>query len=191
MTKKELFVKIAEGELGTEAPKGDDKYIEWYGGFNNDVPWCAIFVSWCAHMAGLGEESVPKHASCTLGRSKFREMGRFHSPGSYIPEPGDLVYFDWDKTGDCDHVGIVKSANAISFTTIEGNSANAVRQRIYLMKNDQIAGFAEVKEPIDTLSEAIDKLSRVGVINSPDYWKKNHSKLQYVDELIIKFARKL
>jgi len=191
MTKKELLVKIAEGELGTEAPKGDDKYIEWYGGFNNDVPWCAIFVSWCAHMAGLGEESVPKHASCTLGRGKFREMGCFHSGDGYVPEPGDIVYFDWDKTGDCDHVGIVKSANAISFTTIEGNSADGVRQRIYLMTNDKIAGFAEVKEPIDSVEAAIDALGRAGVINSPGYWKENYSKLRYVDELLIKFARRL
>jgi len=191
MTKKELFVKIAEGELGMEAPKGDDKYIEWYGGFNNDVPWCAIFVSWCAHMAGLPENSVPKHASCTLGREKFRALGRFHSGDGYIPAPGDLVYFDWDKSGDCDHVGIVKSANAMSFTTIEGNSADGVRQKLYLLTYDKIAGFAEVKEPIDSVDEAIDMLSGAGVINSPEYWRENHSKLQYVDELLIKFARKL
>lgn len=190
MTKKELFVKIAEGELGVSAPRGDDKYIEWYGGFGNDVPWCAIFVSWCAHMAGLGEDSVPKHASCTLGRNMFRAKGRFHSGDGYIPKPGDLVYFDWDGSGDCDHVGIVKSANSVSFTTIEGNSANAVRQRIYLMKSEQIAGFAEVRdEPIDRVELAIEALSRTGAINSPDYWRENHTKLKYVDELLIKFAR--
>ena len=190
MTKKELFVKIAEGELGVCGPRGEDKYIEWYGGFSNDVPWCAIFVSWCAHKAGLSAESVPKHASCTLGRSKFKAMGRFHSGDGYIPKPGDLVYFDWDKSGDCDHVGIVKSSNPISIITIEGNSADAVRQRIYLLNNEQISGFAEVKdEPIDSVEVAIEALARVGAINSPDYWRENHSKLKYVDDLLIKFAR--
>lgn len=190
MTRKERFVRAAEKELAAFEPGGGDKYVRWYGGFPDGVPWCAIFVSWCAAQAGLPEDSLPKHASCTWARERFRELGRWHGP-DYQPSPGDLVYFDWDGSGDCDHVGIVKSCNGLSFTTIEGNSGGALRQNIYLAGSGVVAGFAEIPEPERAVFDAIEKLYRRGVINSPDYWRENYGGLPFVEELLIKFAERL
>ena len=37
------------------------------------------------------------------------------------PEPGDLVLFDWDSDGVCDHIGIVEKPSPL--VTIEGNTS--------------------------------------------------------------------
>ena len=70
MSQRKKILEIAASQIGVAAPTGDDKYIEWYNqqtgaGFNLNVPWCAIFVSWCAAQAGV--ESYPLTASCTQG----------------------------------------------------------------------------------------------------------------------------
>jgi N-acetyl-anhydromuramyl-L-alanine amidase AmpD len=41
------------------------------------------------------------------------------------------------------------------------------------------------------ITAAIDLLVKHGVVNSPDYWLANYSKLAYVDKLIIGMAGKL
>ena len=48
--------------------------------------------------------------------------------------------------------------------------------------------------PVQTVSEldqAIDKLAKLGVINSPDYWRKAAGSVKYLDTLIIKAAAKI
>ena len=141
MTQREKMVKTALGELGTSEPAGDDRYIRWYGGFADTVPWCAIFVSWCAAHSGAGEAVFPKHASCTLGREKWKRLGRWRGR-DYDPLPGDLVYFDHDLSGDCDHVGIVVSVFPGGFETVEGNRGDAVARARYFSSDPTIAGFA-------------------------------------------------
>ena len=43
--------------------------------------------------------------------------------GMSDPQPGDVVWFDWDGDGVTDHVGLVKSINSDgSIHTIEGNT---------------------------------------------------------------------
>lgn len=41
------------------------------------------------------------------------------------------------------------------------------------------------------LDRAIEKLTKLGVINSPDYWKKNITTVKYLDTLFIKVANKV
>ena len=43
----------------------------------------------------------------------------------------------------------------------------------------------------DGVSVALDKLAKVGVINSPDYWKTHAHDIAYVDTLIIRAADKI
>lgn len=42
-----------------------------------------------------------------------------------------------------------------------------------------------------TIENALDYLCKEKVINTPDYWIENYSKIKYLDELIINFATKL
>ena len=44
---------------------------------------------------------------------------------------------------------------------------------------------------ITTVEDAIDVLTRTGVINSPDYWARKHTALAWLDQLMIKAANAL
>lgn len=44
---------------------------------------------------------------------------------------------------------------------------------------------------VSELDQAVDKLAKLGVINSPDYWKKAAGSVKYLDQLIIKAATKI
>lgn len=46
-------------------------------------------------------------------------------------------------------------------------------------------------QTVSELDQAIDKLAKLGVINSPDYWKKAAGSVKYLDQLIIKAAAKI
>lgn len=48
----------------------------------------------------------------------------------FLAEPGDIVFFDWDRNGSRDHVGIVEENRGSYLQTIEGNtSGNRVARR--------------------------------------------------------------
>ena len=44
---------------------------------------------------------------------------------------------------------------------------------------------------ITTVDDALDVLTRTGVINSPDYWASKHSALAWLDTLLISAANAL
>lgn len=88
--------------------------------------WCAVFVWWVFHSLGADElyYGGEKTASCTT-LYRWAQSEGLAIYGGY--RPGDIVFFDWDGSGDCDHVGIVKRVNPDgSITTIEGNWSDMV-----------------------------------------------------------------
>ena len=143
MGKREEIVEIALSQKGyTEGPNNDTKYGEWYG--LNYNPWCAMFVSWCAFQVGISESIIPKFAGCTTGFRKMTQMG-ITTKEHIIPQKGDLIFFDWDRSGDYDHVGIVTRANESSVYTIEGNHDDNVDTYVYPINASYIAGYARPK----------------------------------------------
>lgn len=106
------IVAVALSQVGNV---GGQPYWSWYG-FNHRVDWCAIFVSWCADQCGyIGAGAMPKFAGCVQGSRWFKDRGLWQDR-SYTPNPGDVVFFDWDgpdgfsgpQDGVPDHVGIVE-----------------------------------------------------------------------------------
>ena len=94
-------VDIAKRQEGNV---GGYPYWSWYG-FNGRVAWCACFVSWCYHEAGLSE---PRFAACqSQGVPWFTSRGQWGARGYRDIAPGDAIFFDWDLDGSADHVGIV------------------------------------------------------------------------------------
>ena len=114
----------AAREIGyTESPPNSNrnKFGAWYG--MNDLPWCAIFVSYCFYDAHLPLEiTTPKGFSyCPSGIKWFKEQGQFFK----VPQVGDLAFFDWDDDGTTDHVGIVEVVHdKANVTCIEGNTGS-------------------------------------------------------------------
>ena len=70
--------------------------------------------------------------------------------GSYAPEAGSMVLFNWDG-GDVDHVGIVTGYDPDTDTlyTVEGNTSDAVHQRSYSPASSmsEVAGYIEPNGP--------------------------------------------
>lgn len=134
------MLQIAKEEIGT--PNGD-KYWQW-GGFTNRVEWSALFIGWVADQAGYIDEGRVLKTSSPLNMMKwYQEKDQFVAPDeAYIPQPGDLVFFDWKGGGTGkDHVGIVEFSGGNIIQVIEGNSSNLVRRSTYTLDNPAISGY--------------------------------------------------
>lgn len=100
------------------------EYGSWYG--LQDM-WCAMFASWCAHVAQIPETVVPRHSYTPEGLQWFRDRGLAHdreelAAGTYTPQPGDLVYFRSSRNENrTNHVGIVVACEGGKLYTVEGN----------------------------------------------------------------------
>ena len=101
------ITQVAAQQIGNQ---GGKKFWNWYG-FNNRVEWCACYVSWCADQCGYIKEGIiPKFSAVSDGISWFKNRNQWQKPG-YRPMPGDIIFFDWEGDGGCDHVGIVEKSD--------------------------------------------------------------------------------
>lgn len=129
---------------------------------SNPNAWCAYFVSWCAMKAGCLNSALPffTGVKSSVARSKpykSNGIGTYHAikkhtftKGSvfskdytpsnienYKPQKGDIMVYK-------SHVGLVTSdynSNTNSFTVIDGNNNNKVRNRTVYMNNSNLVGF--------------------------------------------------
>jgi len=129
MNQRDAIIDMAISQLGyTEGPDNDTKYGDWYGLPNQ--PWCAMFISWCAHFSGIPTTIIPKYASNTLGFEIMTEMG-ITTTEHITPQKGDIIFFDWDLSGDKDHCGLVEYVENGMVHTIEGNHGDNVARYSY------------------------------------------------------------
>lgn len=119
------ILEVAYGEVGNEeSPKNSNKtkYGKWFG--LDGVAWCGMFCSWVYDKAGypLGNIGFTKgFAGCQTAVKHFKDTGQIVMK----PQPGDLVFFDWNNDKRYDHVGIFVKDNLDNktFTSVEGNTA--------------------------------------------------------------------
>lgn len=113
------IVDAAKNELSHSSENiGGQKYKDWYG---TDGNWCAMFVSYCADMCGYLDEGImPKSESVSNMADWYKGKGLWKDAGSYIPKPGDIVFFQ----NNMSHVGIVieYDSSIKMIKTIEGNT---------------------------------------------------------------------
>ena len=142
------IVAVALSQVGNV---GGQPYWSWYG-FSNRVDWCAIFVSWCAEQCGyIDTGAMPKFAGCVQGSQWFKDRGRWQGR-SYEPQPGDIIFYDWDDPGGFsgpqdgvpDHVGIVERVENGRVYTVEGNSRDKCVQRSYPVGYYEIYGYGQI-----------------------------------------------
>ena len=104
------------------------RYGDWYGYPYGS--WCAMFVSFCLHYAGIPEEAFMYESGTISWADMLMRQEQFGKRGEYDPVPGDLVFFDFDG-GHADHVGIVIENKNGTLTTIEGNRTASVEEFTY------------------------------------------------------------
>ena len=142
------IVSVAISQLGNV---GGEPYWRFMG-YRSRVEWCACFVSWCANECGyIQDGSIPSFASCPVGVSWFKSHGQW-CDGSYIPNPGDIIFFDWKdpktglQNGIADHVGIVEKVENGCIYTIEGNAGDSVRENRFTIGYYAILGYGTRQE---------------------------------------------
>lgn len=142
------------GAAASPVGSNHQQFGEWFG--VNDVPWNAIFVSYCFSVG----------ANVTLGKG-YKGAGAYlrgmtyvpgieawlHSTGCWLgrsePQPGDIVVLALD--GSADHIGIVETVAADgSFTAIEGDtaadgSANGGEVHRVTRTLAQVVGFGRIE----------------------------------------------
>ena len=113
----------ARAEIGyKEKPNNDNKFAKVAGHANNQ-PWCATFIRAC-FIKGEEEKAIPDSAYCP----HIEAWGRSHNRVVPVTEAkrGDLVLFDFDRTGRSQHIGLLNinfsTKNPEHLFTIEGNT---------------------------------------------------------------------
>ncbi len=125
----------SSGELsGESSGEGDfTEYGRWYG---YQGPWCNMFASWCAYVAGIPSGIVPKLASAESAYyGSFPSVGAecFPFSSGRALEPGDFVFSCTCSGGyGCiDHVAIVVDVDDYYIYTVDGNFSACVKQLKY------------------------------------------------------------
>lgn len=91
-------------------------------------PWCACFASSILMMAGATAPGFPGLYCPDMCKAAKKA-------GATVPvsnaRPGDVVFFNWDKNDNADHVGICQSVDVRNklITTVDGNVSNRVGKR--------------------------------------------------------------
>lgn len=112
--------------------------------------WCATFVSAVAIKTGC-TDIIPCECSCPRQIELFKKQGTWVENDARQPEPGDIIYYDWDDSGKgdnvgvSDHVGIVEKVSGGKITVIEGNYSNAVKRRTLAVNGKYIRGYGVPK----------------------------------------------
>ena len=174
------LLEVASEEVGYhEEDHGWTKYGDWAG--DPYAQWCAEFICWCVsrvddlHGTSLLGSFFPLWTSSNAGRAWFIRNGRyavrsgevedwgyewlpgeteFLKPGSYIPQPGDFVFFTWTSGPDTDHVALVEyctrdASGSTQIHVIEGNNPSSVARNVYPLSNTQILGFGTVHDLVE------------------------------------------
>ncbi len=129
ITAKEVLAvarKFAD-EAYKEGPNNDSVFGKWYG--RNNIPWCAMFVSYAFNKAGAGAlvanaQTKKGFHSCTAAVKHFAKTNQV-IPANKI-QPGDIVFMNFRGTDEADHVGIAIRHNKLAKRVycVEGNTIN-------------------------------------------------------------------
>ena len=133
---------FTEGAKVHEGETNDDERFSKKFGISSSLKDqnCGAFIMSVADDNGIPEYVIPQgaqYASCAEMYKWFDADERkliVENDGSYIPQEGDLVFFDSDGNPEwIDHVGIVTDSKDGMFSTVEGNTAGG-KVAIYDLK---------------------------------------------------------
>lgn len=115
--------------IGTgEKPPGSNQVPGITDKYGMVGPWCFMFQSEAFDHFGALSLIHGKHAYVPDFKAIFEAHGEFHWSN---PRPGDLVAFDFNLSGEPEHIGIVeKVLSSTEIQTIEGNTSDHVYRRV-------------------------------------------------------------
>lgn len=104
----------------------DSRYPSVRGG-----AWCAATVCCILNDCGI---DVYKSISCTQMANKWATDPNMQRVALDEVQSGDILFFDWDSTGDCDHIAIVVDydgnvATGLYYVNGNGNDVSKVTKQ--------------------------------------------------------------
>ena len=103
-------------------------------------PWCAIYVS-AVYWKAIKESRFAEMA-CDAMIRKLQTLGVYSATGT--PKAGDIIFYDWDRNGTSDHVGIVTEVADGAYVIIEGNKSDCVSYRTIYPTYPYVKGYGFV-----------------------------------------------
>lgn len=161
-------VKQAQAWVGRKESDGSHKEI--IDVYNSHTPlargyavkytdaWCSTFVSAVAIKLGY-TDIIPTECGCEKHIQLFKDIGEWVEDENRVPNPGDIIFYDWedngvgDNKGNADHIGIVEKVSGSTITVIEGNLNDAVGRRNIQVNGKYIRGYAVPKYDVEEIKE--------------------------------------
>ena len=103
-----------------------------------------MFVSFCLNYADVPADYFPREASSQDWIGELKYLNLYEKADEYTPAPGDLIFFDWERDGAADHVGLVEKVDNDTVYTIEGNNGKVVAEHRYALNAKEILGYGKV-----------------------------------------------
>ncbi|MCD8022282.1 MAG: CHAP domain-containing protein [Lachnospiraceae bacterium] len=149
------LVAVAKSQVGyTESTKnfaldadgvthrGYTRYGAWYG--NKYGAWDAMFGSFGLTNAGVSVSDFPQSSGAYAWALELSSAGLYREASDYMPEAGDLIFFDEDGDGRIDHVGIVSYVTDNSLQVIEGDSNDRVEMNTCALAGSRLVGYGRL-----------------------------------------------
>ncbi len=153
---RSLLVSMAVKYIGYSEASGKHKQIVDIYNARTPLPrnyrvtyadaWCATYVSAMAILCGMAN-IIPRECSCYFQVEQWIKMERWCEDDNHVPSAGDIIYYDWqdsgngDNKGVPDHVGIVETVAHGVITVIEGNKNDSVERRFINIGAKNIRGY--------------------------------------------------
>ena len=161
-----IQVGYTESQLNFEVSdtgerKGYSRYGAWYGAPYSD--WSAIFVSFCLNYAGADPKEFPNSSGASSMAELWKDQGKYILAGDYIPQSGDIVFFNNNTAG------IVTEVYNATFYVIRGDYENAVVGNTMSLRDASIVGWGSTEtsvfqEKIESTDEMTNELPPMFVI---------------------------
>lgn len=100
-------------------------------------PWCAAGLSAVFFRCGA-LDIFPAECQCARMLAKASAMGILRYRNQLRFMIGDIIFYDWDKNGTADHVGILSEKQDSKLKIIECNKSNSVGIRIIAEEDTRI-----------------------------------------------------
>ena len=114
---------------------------KYYNGNKNGFAWCCVFVDWlfftCAGHNKEVADSVKPYSIYGAGVSWVKRAYQNVNRITKTPVPGAQIFF-LDKSGELAHTGIVTEVTSTEVKTIEGNTSNMVKEKVYKLNDATI-----------------------------------------------------
>lgn len=130
----------------SESILGPHYWSIYYGSTSNSTAaWCCCFVYCCgllldkqlggdSHLyVGTNDSALgPLVANCGASWDYFAGKNRTHQEQTYIPQPGDLIYFSPQGLANREHIGVVINVEPNgNVRVVEGNSGDTLKLNTY------------------------------------------------------------